>query len=272
MQIKYHKKLKQLLKATLHIQTLFRNNISTIQNCYFTAPLKIMNITEDKRGKDLHLMLMSSSPGILDEDEVEIRIDVGENCSFQLHTQSYQRLFNMQNGATQIMQVCLQNAASFTYLPHPSVPHQNSIFITNSKIYLDNNCKLIWGEILTCGRKLNKEIFKFSKYHSTTEIFLKNKLILKENLLMQPSFINPNLMGKMEGYTHQASFIYYDEIMHIKSLSDKLYDNLLTETEIDFGITSPSINLLSIRILGLRAEQLYNCLKRIAGIIAASNK
>ena len=60
------------MKAALQIQTLLRDEITTIKNCYFTPPFKIMNITEDKRGGDLHLMLMSSSPGILDEDVFEI--------------------------------------------------------------------------------------------------------------------------------------------------------------------------------------------------------
>ena len=53
------------------------------------------NITEDKTGATLQLMLMSSSPGILDGDEYKIKIELEENCSLQLHTQSYQRLFNM---------------------------------------------------------------------------------------------------------------------------------------------------------------------------------
>ena len=257
------------MKSTLHIQTLQRDEITVLYNCYFTPPLKIMNITEDKRGRDLQLMLMNCSPGILDEDVYEIKIDVNENCSLQLHTQSYQRLFSMKNGAKQLLEVYLRNGASFTYLPHPSVPHQNSIFTNRSRIYLENNCKLIWGEVLTCGRKLNGEVFKFLKYHSITEIFLQKKLIVKENLLVQPLFINPNLMGQMEGYTHQASFIYYDVSTDMKLLSDELFNFITAQKEISFGVSIPTPNILIVRILGYKAEQLFDSLKNIVSLISS---
>ena len=42
-------------------------------------------------------MLMSSSPGILDEDKYLMKIEVAEGCALKLHTQSYQRLFTMKN-------------------------------------------------------------------------------------------------------------------------------------------------------------------------------
>ncbi len=255
------------MKSNLHIQTSFNNGITQLSNCYFSPPFKVMNITEDKQGKDLQLMLMSSSPGILDEDAYEFKIDVAENCSLQLQTQSYQRVFNMQKGATQLMEITLQKNASFTYLPHPSVPHKNSIFTARNKIYVSNNCNLIWGEILTCGRKLNDEVFEFSKYHNITEIYLNSKLIIKENLLMQPLLVNPNSMGQLEGYTHQASFIYLNESVDIVELCDTVYEFLSNKNEIQFGVSTTQTNGIIIRILGFKAEQLFTYLKEISALI-----
>jgi urease accessory protein len=226
-----------------------------------------MNITENKQGKDLHLMLMSSSPGILDEDEYELRVDVIENASLQLHTQAYQRLFNMVYGAKQTMEVYLQEGASFTYLPHPSVPHESSIFTAKNKIYLSNHCNLIWGEILTCGRKLNGEIFSFSKYHTITEVFLNNKLIIKENLLMQPLLVNPKSMGQLATFTHQASLIIINKTIDTIEFADSVYDYLQQQTEIDFGISTTQTNATVIRILGNKAEQLFTSLKEIAAMV-----
>ena len=71
-----------------------------------------------------------------------MKIELEENCSVQLHTQSYQRLFNMKNGAVQQMEVALGKNASFYYLPHPTVPHENSNYSVRNKIYLADNCVL----------------------------------------------------------------------------------------------------------------------------------
>jgi urease accessory protein len=258
--------------AKLYIQTALRNSITCLKENYFTPPFKVTNITEDKNSKKLHLMLMNSSPGILDKDEYEVKIDLGEGSSLQLHTQSYQRLFNMKTGATQLVEVYLQKGASFIYLPHPSVPHENSVFRAKNKILLQNDCRLIWGEILTCGRKLNGEVFLFSQYHNITEVFMNNKLVIKENLLIQPYIVDPNGMGQLEGYTHQASFIYMDEKADCNNAADMIHDYLSSKAEIVFGVTTAPVNGLIIRILGYKAEQLHNCLKEIQGMLSQEIK
>lgn len=258
--------------AELNIETIFKNGITCLKQSYCTPPFKVANITEDKSSPVLQLMLMSSSPGILDEDEYELKIGVAEESSLQLHTQSYQRLFNMKKGAKQLMEVHLQKGSSFIFLPHPSVPHENSVFTTTNKFYLREGCRLIWGEILTCGRKLNGEIFLFSKYHSITEVFVKDKLIIKENLLMQPLLIDPNVIGQLEGFTHQASFIFLDEKTNCVDAADTIHEYLSLQQEIIFGITAAPANGLIIRLLGYKAEQLHDCLKAIVKIIESETK
>jgi urease accessory protein len=258
--------------AKLNIETIFKNGITCLKQSYCTPPFKIANITEDKNSPLLQLMLMSSSPGILDKDEYEIKIELGESSSLQLHTQSYQRLFNMKRGAKQLIEVYLEKGAFFVFLPHPSVPHENSIFTTTNKFYLNTGCRLIWGEILTCGRKLNGEVFLFSKYHSVTEIFINNKLIIKENLLMQPLLIDPTAIGQLEGFTHQASFIFLDERTNYVDAADTIYEYLSLQPEIVFGITAGMVNGLIIRLLGYKAEQMHDCLKAITKIIEHQTK
>ena len=255
--------------AKINIQTTLQNGITKLGNCYFSPPFKVMNITEDKKSNHLNLMLMNSSPGILDEDAFEIKIEVVENGSLQLHSQSYQRLFTMTKGAIQEMEIKLNDNSSFTYLPHPSVPHKDSIFRAKNKIYLGNNCKLIWGEIITCGRTLKDEVFTFSKYHNSTEIFLNRKLILKENIVMQPSLVHPEKMGQLEGYTHQASLIIIDKIIDNNLFTNEVNDYLVQQTEIDFGISTTHTNGIIIRILGYKGEPLFNFLNHIAALAKA---
>ena len=118
--------------------------------------------------------------------------------------------------------------------------------------------------LLTCGRKLNGEVFRYSKYHAVTEIFLNNKLIIKENLMINPSRINLNAIGQLEGYTHQATLIYVNENFSINYLTEKITEYLSSQNEITFGITVAPVNGLIIRLLGQKAEQLHDCLKMIA--------
>ena len=255
------------MKAELHIQVARRGDRTYLKKAYCTQPFKVADITEDKRASPLRLMLMSSSPGILDGDDYQMKLELAESCSLELQTQSYQRLFTMKQGATQHMRVELAAGASLCYLPHPSVPHEQSSFTAKNDIYLSDACSLIWGEVLTCGRKLNGEVFQFSRYHAVTQVFVNQKLILKENLLIQPTVMVMQAIGQMEGFTHQASLIYLNEQAPINELSNQIVDYLTHQPDILFGVSEPAVNGLVVRIVGQRAEQLHTCLKTIAGLL-----
>lgn len=255
------------IKTNLHIKVAAENGRSYLKECYCTTPLKVLNITEDKQQPTLELMMMSSSPGILDGDTYGFKIVLEENSSLRLHTQSYQRLFTMQKNAMQKMEIFFAKNSNFCFIPHPVVPHQNSDFTARNKIYLTDNCNLIFGEIITCGRKLNGEVFKFKKYRSVTEIFIKNKLVIKENLLMEPEVSAINTIGQMQGFTHQASLIYLNESVSIKPIIADLIDLLSNQDKISIGISAAPVNGLIVRILGQKAEQLFDCLKLIANFL-----
>lgn len=253
--------------ATLHIETALQNGKTILRKPYCTQPFKIANVTENKQAKNLSLVIMSSSPGILEGDVIQQRIDVGEGCTLSLATQSYQRIFQNRKGAVQRLCVNLQRGSSFTYLPHPIVPHKNAVFQSQSKIYLDEGCSMIWGEIIGCGRKLNGEVFQFSSYHGVTEIFLKNKLVVKENLMLKPKEMALSGIGQLEGYTHQATLVYLDERANVQSKMESMLGVLSDTKNSCFGISALPVNGFVARLLGTSAEQLFDLLKHLAFLL-----
>ena len=69
------------MKANVHIETALREKRTFLKRSFCTQPFKIANVTEDRQQKALKLMLMSSSPGILDGDEYRFQIEVQDNGS-----------------------------------------------------------------------------------------------------------------------------------------------------------------------------------------------
>ena len=84
---------------------------------------------------------------------------------------------------------------------------------------------------------------------------------------MQPSLINLHAIGQLEGYTHQASMIYLQPDIDCKKLQAAIIELLSTEKNMELGISAAPVNGLIIRLLGHGAEQLYNCLQRVAEIL-----
>ncbi|MEP6746171.1 MAG: urease accessory protein UreD [Bacteroidota bacterium] len=252
--------------AKLQIETSWKDR-SVLKHAFYTPPFKVADITEDFSPGVLQLTLMNVSPGILDGDDYRLEINVGENSSLRLHTQSYQRLFTMQSSAFQLMNVHLEKNSSFFFLPHPTVPHKESNFKAENNIFLSAGCELLWGEILTCGRKGCGEVFSFTQYHSLTKIYFNGKLVVKENLLLRPATAQLQMFGQWEGYTHQASLIYWNEKIVMQSLMTSLHDLLKAMPGLCLGISLLPINGLLIRVLGNSAEKIFDLFKEIVDFI-----
>lgn len=253
--------------SELRIVTGYRNGITFLQEGYYTRPFKLADIGAYRADKALCLMLMTASPGMLDGDDYRIMVTVSKDTRLQLQTQAYQRLYSMQQGAEQHMNVQLQEGAAFSYVPHPIVPHKDASFEGYNRIELAEDCRLVWGEILTCGRKLNGEAFQFKQFHNVTELFYRGKLVLKDNLLIQPARINVIAPGQMEGYTHQATLIYADTRPGAAPVADHLLEILSPEKDIAYGVSQTAGPALVLRVLGHGAEQLFNCLRKIENLL-----
>lgn len=254
----------------LYIKAGFKNQKTFLEKTFYRQPLKIANITEDKNGSLLRLMIMSSSPGVLDKDDYSLEIDVGENASVHITTQGYQRLFTMSNQASQQTNVRIHNNGSLYFLPHPIVPHAASCFSSVNNIHLVPNHNLVWSEIITCGRKLSGEEFEFTKLHSLTNVYLENKLVVRENVLLEPLKSNIHALGQLEGYTHQSTLLFINDYIDLEQIS-LMCSNLLSKAGgITFGISRLPVKGLICRILGHKGEQLFYYTQQLAQVIYQS--
>jgi urease accessory protein len=251
--------------SELQIAAGERQGITYLQHSYFTRPFKLADIS-GKGNAVLHLVMMTASPGILDGDSYKISLELVPGANVHLYTQSYQRIFNMQQGASQQVLVKMGDGSSLCYLPHPSVPHEQSVFEGYNKIEIGKDCQLMWGEIITCGRKLSGEVFKCSLFQSITEVYRDGKLLFKDVTVLQPEQIPANATGQWEEYTHQAALLWHDEMRGMTLMSDLINDILSEEKGITAGVSQTASGALLVRILGQGGEQLYSLFKKIAAL------
>lgn len=245
------------VNETIYIETGLSAQRTFLKNGFARQPYKLANITEDKKDPVLRLMLMSASPGILDKDAHRFNIHVSAGTTLQLYSQSYQRLYHMEEGAVQHMEVSIQEGGSFFYIPHPIVPHDASSFTAHNSIRMEAGCTLLFGEVITCGRKHSGESFMFSRFHNSTEIFYRQKLVMKENILIEPALNPVEAIGQLEGYTHQSTLIFLDEKIITRTLIDVVHEKLSGIPDIEFGITAAPFNGIVLRMIGHSGEQLF---------------
>ncbi|WP_447642563.1 MULTISPECIES: urease accessory protein UreD [Chitinophagaceae] len=242
---------------------------SYLKDVYVTQPFRVVPVGQHKFDDHAYLMIMSSSPGILSGDDYDIHILVNENAKLQLQSQSYQRLYNMEAKASQKMQVKMMRSSSFSYVPHPIVPHKNSTFSSVNKIEMEDECQLVLSEIITCGRKHHGEIFEFTQFHNLFEVYHNGKLILKDNILLLPQQNSVGTMGMLESYTHQGTLIYTaTNNNHLdNTLLDSIHEMLDGEEQILGGISTLQQNGFIVRLLGYGGEQMFQLFQKIQDIL-----
>jgi len=253
--------------AALDITAARRDGRTYLKRSFWQPPFKIADVTEDRRRPTLHLMQMSASPGVLAGDHYQLGIRLEEGAAVHWHTQSYQRLFSMASAARQQVRVDLAPGASLTYLPHPCVPQAGADFRADNHIFLAANSRLVWGEIVTCGRKLNGEVFQFSNYRSVTEVSVEGKLVLKENLRLVPQRTDLGGLGQLEGFTHQGGLLCIDAQVNVARVIPLLLETLAAIPGIDFGVTGLPVNGFALRVLGNHSERLMQALKITSEIV-----
>lgn len=259
------------MTSELEIKAAVRGTRTYLQHCYYTKPFKVADISGN-RADTLHLTMMTASPGILDGDAYDIRVTLQENAGMHLYTQSYQRIFNMQHGARQRFHVEMEQGSSLCYLPHPAVPHEQSVFDSASRIELDEGCRLLWGEIITCGRKLSGEVFRCKHFQNVLEVYRAGRLLFKDVTVLQPGIVLPGSMGQWEGYTHQASLLWHDEKLDMTAMGEALHACLSAETNITAGVSRIASGALLLRVLGQGGEQLYDLFKKVALLAGEERK
>lgn len=250
--------------CSLKITVEQRQGRSYLKDVFVTPPFRVVSVGQNKSDQAAYLMVMSTSPGILSGDEYQILVHVKQGARMQLQSQSYQRLYNMEDKATQDMEVRLESGSSFFYVPHPLVPHANSFFTSVNKVYLKDDCELLMSEIITCGRKHHGEVFQYRHFQNLIEVYHHDRLVLKDNVLLQPTLMPLNSTGLLEGYTHQGTLVYlHTRQGAVNELIEELFTMMETEQDIIFGISSVQQKGFVLRILGNGGEQLYNCFLKV---------
>lgn len=250
--------------CALDIKIAQRQGRSYLQDAYVTQPFRIVPVGQYKRDMAAYLMMMSSSPGLLDGDDHRISVQLAAGTALQLQTQAYQRLYHMKEGSSQHITVRMEPNSSFSYVPHPVVPQHSSRFQSINRIRMQKDCQVLWSDIITCGRKMSGESFVYHHFQACTEIYMEERLLMKDNVLLQPHNMPVGGMGMLEGYTHQGTLIYYNtKGISVQNWIDRFYERYHQEPATLFGITALQGDGFMLRILGTGGEQLFSIFQEI---------
>jgi len=246
------------IKSKIIISCKKEGDKTLLENSFYNIPYKVSHYGKANAHKHLELIQMCASPGVMDGDSLELDVTCPDRTEMKLYTQSYNKIHPMPRkiGALQVATFKLGESTLFQYLPHPTIPFEQSIFVIHNTIHLDESSHLIWSDIIGGGRIFSGERFQFSKFHTKTKIFRNGRLLLYDNQLLEPANQPVEEILFFEGYTFQATFIVVSP--YAMALKKEL-DEMLVEQFMDmtYGYTLCAENAIMMRGLGDSGDALH---------------
>lgn len=267
---------KNFMNSKLSLSTKLSQSGKTQLAEYFaTPPFKVMTLPsyDDAWANGLNAMQMSSSPGVLAGDVLEIDISLAKSTALSLNTQAFTRVQAMNEGesAMQTTHISLAENSRLFYLPHPLVLHKDSVFKQQTQIEMGEQSELIYGEIVAIGRVLNDERFAFRQFSSHLKIYAvqndgKKRPLVSDCIQWLPSKMNLSALSQMENYFHQGSLTYLNLAKNnaeIKQQVQALQQQNAEEKDLLIGISQLNESGLMVRVLGRRAETIQQLFEKM---------
>lgn len=138
-----------------------RTCVSTVTS---RAPLLVQKAIypEAERPRFAHVYIMSSSGGILQGDEQEIRVTMGRGASARVTNQSATKIYKMEEGyAAQRTTIRCGEGSYLEFLPHQIIPFRSSRFYQEVRLEVEEDATAVYSEIISAGRIASGEKFDF---------------------------------------------------------------------------------------------------------------
>ena len=248
----------------LRLKTGFDGTKTFAEDLFFTPPFKMYS--PFYVGNSAKFISMCAAAGVLEGDENQIFLDIGNNCDVIFTDQGYQKLFNTNNGiSSQYLKIKVGENASLKYLPHPIMTFGGCDHTAENIIDITSSSSLIFSEIYCCGRTAMGEEFALKRFSSRTEIKIDGKIDFIDRTLIEPQIFPEKNIGFFEGFTHTG--IMYIFFPYETKMENILNENLCNSESMQAAYSRTSKGL-SVRVLGTSGEDIFEWFNGITDMLS----
>jgi urease accessory protein len=209
--------------------------------------------------------LHNVSGGILDRDDLRLRVDVGPRAQAQITTTGATRIYRSRSAgavARQQTEVAVAEHGLLEYLPDPLIPYANSRFRQTATIDLAAHATLFWWETIAPGREASGEVFAYRGLHTSLELRACCAPIAIERFAIEPAKRNPASPARLGGFRYFTTFYICQpgrdaqSWLALESALGDLAADLSRPAEVLWGVSALAGSGLVIRGVAMKGRDL----------------
>lgn len=251
--------------SAMHIETSVREGQTYMSDTYYTPPLKLTRPFKVKNG-GLYIIMMSSSPGIMEGDVQEYKFKVKEGSKLYLTSQTFEKIYKTIEAAPERNTfIEVEKNSYLKYFPLPTIPFRESCFNSKTHIKLeDKTSKFIMVEIISSGRSGIEERFDYEYFKLLTEVEKGDEVVYVDNTNFVPEELDMEGFGLMEGFSHLANVLIFNFAIMNEQVDN--INKIISDYGFEGGITELYSGDHTLRILGNGAVNLKEACEKIIDI------
>lgn len=135
-------------------------------------------------GSQLAVQVVNPTAGIFENDRLFSRLVFNARSRVCVFSPSSNQVYAMEGGgeATACQQLSIAEGAAAVVIPKWTVLHRGARFSQTTSIRSSPGGSFLYADLIAAGRVANGEFLRFHEFQSTTEVYINDRLLLKDRL------------------------------------------------------------------------------------------
>jgi len=209
--------------------------------------------------------LHNVSGGVLDSDDLRLRVEVGPGANAQITTTGATRLYRSRSAGAvsrQRTEIHVGERGLLEYLPDPLIPYARARFEQSAVIELEAGATLFWWETFAPGREAAGEVFQYHALRSSLELRAGGALVALEQFAIEPRLRDPASAARLGRFRYFSTFYICQtgrdagSWLALESQLGDLAGELSRPGEVLWGVSTLAGCGLAIRGVALKGREL----------------
>ena len=196
--------------------------------------------------------LVGLGGGYVEGEKYRFEITLKDKARSIITTQSSTKVYKCEHNreTKQETKIILKDSSILEYITNSVILYKDAIYKQVNEFYMDDDSTLIYSDGITSGWSKEGESFSYNKALLNTKVYLNNKIVLLDNLLVNPREDDVTGLGYFEGFKNFGTLLVINKNITsdiIQTLKHKVAEEKLP---IKFGISELEMNGFVCRVLG----------------------
>ena len=243
-----------------------RANGTVASTVHFVGASKVSPAIFLGREKTPCYFLLHLGGGYVEGEIYQNLIEVKKDAKAIITTQAPTKVYKCEKNkeaACQKTIIRMEENSVLEYISDSVILYKNAVYNQDTTIYMDKKSTLIYTDGITSGWSPDGAKFQYDSVKLKNKIYINNKILLLDNLQLNPSEYDVTEIGILEGYINFGTMVVINENMDESYVEKarKIINDL--NLDIKYGVSILENNGIIIRVLGNLTQDIQNAIDAV---------